>query len=545
MSRNYLRTRWMILLLPIAIMVLAANIGAALPGAGTAEAASSGRGVALAPAGSCAGPVPGQYIYDCALLLTPAEVANLETQAAAVVQAGAPTVVYLQVRDATAQQTLQDAIDLMNRWNVESHPGAHDGFVMLFNLQPGNLRHGQVALYAGEKHSQGNLPISELTRIRTDVMTPLLANGETAEGIAAGLQMVAHDLRYGPPPPPAYQTVAGAIGRIPFNILALIYAAVVALMFVRLRRQAPLSSARQGIGIGGELESPAAPGDLPPAMAGALVRGRVSDAQIEATILDFARRGLLVMEPAGAHKVLVRLQGGGGDLTGYERDVWNDLVDLAGGDHGTISGSELAQLRQGWGDAKDELRRELIERGWYDPAAASARRLPLYILGAIGMAGAVVAVVLMILAQEGWAAIGLVIFAAVGVVAFVRAYQVRDTTVEGEIAAARWRAYRAIVTAGDYEPNLDTDLPYIVALGIVGKLAPRLKAASERGYSPSWFRVPERQRQGYHMPAMGFYPYWVVFHSSAAPVTSGGGSASGGYSGGGAAGGGGGSAGGF
>ncbi|HEX6800806.1 MAG TPA: hypothetical protein VF116_24045, partial [Ktedonobacterales bacterium] len=105
MSRNYLRTRWMILLLPIAIMMLAANIGAALPGAGTAEAASSGRGVALAPAGSCAGPVPGQYIYDCALLLTPAEVANLETQAAAVVQAGAPTVVYLQVRDATAQQT--------------------------------------------------------------------------------------------------------------------------------------------------------------------------------------------------------------------------------------------------------------------------------------------------------------------------------------------------------------------------------------------------------------------------------------------------------
>src|SRR5260221_636968 len=84
---------------------------------------------------------------------------------------------------------------LMKRWKVESQPGARDGFVMFFDLQSGNLRHGQVALYAGEKHAQhGNLPLTELTRIRTDVMTPLLANEETAEGIAAGLQMVASDL---------------------------------------------------------------------------------------------------------------------------------------------------------------------------------------------------------------------------------------------------------------------------------------------------------------------------------------------------------------
>lgn len=245
MSTGSWRVRGVILLLPMVILALASGISAAQPGSTVAAAPASNSVAARVPAEGCAGPVPGQYIYDCAHLLTPAEAANLETQAAAVVQAGAPTVVYLQVRDATAQQTLQDAIDLMNRWNVESHPGAHDGFVMFFNLQPGNLRHGQVALYAGEKHYQhGNLPQSELDRIRTDVMTPLLANGETAEGIAAGLQMVAHDLRYGPPPPPAYQTVAAAIGRIPFNILALIYAAVVALMFVRLGRQAPLSSAR-------------------------------------------------------------------------------------------------------------------------------------------------------------------------------------------------------------------------------------------------------------------------------------------------------------
>src|SRR5579884_3488745 len=198
----------MSLLIPLAgLLALALSLGLAALAPATASAAARD---------GCAGPVPGQHIYDCAHLLTPGEVAYLETQAAAVEQAGAPTVVYLQARDATADQALQDAIDLMNRWNVESRPGAHDGFVMFFDLQPGNLRHGQVALYAGKKHAQGNLPLDELTRIRTDVMTPLLTDGQTADGIAAGLQQVAHDLRYGPPPPPAYRAAAASFGRIPF-----------------------------------------------------------------------------------------------------------------------------------------------------------------------------------------------------------------------------------------------------------------------------------------------------------------------------------------
>ena len=540
MSRLHRPIGWAVLLLPV-ILLFTASMSVTLVSEVSAAAAT--------PAAGCAGPVAGQHVYDCANLLTPAEIANLETNAAAVERAGAPTVVYLQVRDATAEQTLQDAIDLMNRWNVESSTGAHDGFVMFFNVQPGNPRHGQVALYAGEKHYQhGNLPLSELIRIRTDVMTPLLQDGKTAEGIAAGLQMVAHDLQYGPPPPPpppAYQGSAAVIGRFPFAVLGLLYAGVVALLFVRLRRRPPLSSASDEVG---GLPVLATPGDLPPAMAGALIKGRVADAQIEATILDFARRGLLVLEPVGKNKVRVRLLGSGdrgSGLTGYEQEAWNGLVELAGGDQGTISSDELAQLRQDWGEVKTVLRRELIERGWYDPEAATARRRPLYIAGALGMAGVAVGVLLIVLSREGWAMIGIAFFLAAGVAAFVRGYAVLDTTVEGEIAAAPWRAYQASVTARDYQPNLDTDLPYIVALGILGKLTPRLKAASERGYAPSWFHAPEGpEHDGYVTPAVGFFPYWIAFHSSAAPVSSGG-SASGGFAGGGAAGGGGGSAGGY
>jgi uncharacterized membrane protein YgcG len=519
---------WALALLPLILALLAGTTSTARASALATTTTSDG----------CAGPVAEQHIYDCAHLLSPSEISMLEARAAEVERAGAPTVVYLQVRDATANQALQDAIDLMNRWKVESQPGARDGFVMFFDLQSGNLRHGQVALYAGEKHAQhGNLPLTELSRIRTDVMTPLLANGETAEGIAAGLQMVASDLRYGPPPPPAYRTVSAVIGRIPFNLLAALFAGVVALLLVRLARRAPM---------GGEAGSEllATPGDLPPAMVGALIKGRVTDTQIEATILDFARRGLLVMEPTGKNTVSVRLLGNGKGLTGYEQEVWNGLSDRAEGGERTLSSEDLGALRASWGWPKTLLRRELAERGWYDPEGASARRRPLYLAGALGVAGAGIALVLCLLSLEGWAAIGLVIFLGAGCAALVYAYRVPDTTVQGELAAAPWRAYRETVMAHAYEPNLDADLPYIVALGLTGALASRLKAASDSGYAPAWFQRSDGQRPA----ALGFYPYLIVFHSSMYPAPSGsysGGSASGGYSGGGAAGGGGGSAGSF
>jgi hypothetical protein len=283
-------------------------------------------------------------------------------------------------------------------------------------------------------------------------------------------------------------------------------------------------------------------------MAGALVNGRGSDQQIEATVLDFARRGLLVMEPTGADKVQARLIGDGAGLAGFEQEVWNELSARADPTSRILTRDALAAMRKDWGQAKTLLRREMTERGWYDPEAAARRRQPLYIAGAVGIGGALVGLALLLLSKEAWAMLGIVLFAAGGVVAFVRGYAIPDTTVEGDMASASWRAYRDTVSDSAYEPNLDTDLPYIVALGILGKLAPRLKAASERGYSPSWFHSDESQRSAGQpgWATAGFYPYWLLFHNSMTPPSSsGGGSASGGYSGGGAAGGGGGSAGGF
>jgi hypothetical protein len=174
----------------------------------------------------------------------------------------------------------------------------------------------------------------------------------------------------------------------------------------------------------------------------------------------------------------------------------------------------------------------------------------------VASVGVAIGLLLVLLTQEGWPLIGSVICLVSAPVAFVFRHQVPETTAEGLIAAAPWQAYRESVAAQSYEPNLDADLPYIVALGLRDKLAPRLKAASERGYAPAWFRPQTEDHwrtgtgTGTGIGPLGFYPYWIAFHASVAPVptyvgSGGGGSFSGGFSGGGAAGGGGGSAGGF
>jgi uncharacterized membrane protein YgcG len=520
-------------LVPVALLLA---VGLTSLGANTASAA---------PRNSCTGPVAGQHIYDCTGILTPTEIATLEADAAAVDRAGAPTIVYLQTRDADVQQSMDDGRDLLNRWKVESRPGAGDGFVMFFNLKPGDPRHGKFFLATGKQHyNDGKLPQAELERIRDDIMTPLLKDGHTAEGIAAGLQQVAHDLTYGPPPPPQSQVVAASLGRLPYNILALLFAGAVGLLYTRMRRQSPLSTAGDGVHI--DPLALASPGELSPALAGALIRGRVSDAQIEATVLDFGRRGLLTIEPVSTKKVQMRLTGDGKGLTGFEQRVWEGLEEQADESDHTLSSTDLAKARTNWSASRTELRRDLTEHGWYDPEAASARRRPLYIAGAVGIALAVVAFLLIVMSKEGWAAIGMAICLIAGVAGLIWGYSIPNTTVEGEIAAAPWRGYLASVSDRAYEPNLDTDLPYIVSMGLLGKLSSRLKAASERGYSPSWFHAATTGASGNsYVSSMGFYPYWIGFHTSMAPASTSGGTAGGGFSGGGAAGGGGGAGGSF
>jgi uncharacterized membrane protein YgcG len=136
----------------------------------------------------------GQHVYDRANVLRLDQVQMLEQRAATLDALGAPTIVYVRVETATQAQVQAQARQLMDEWDVESARGAHDGFVMLFDLTPGDTRHGQVGMFAGEEHANAELDRAELDRIATEVVRPSLASGDLAGGISAGLEATADDL---------------------------------------------------------------------------------------------------------------------------------------------------------------------------------------------------------------------------------------------------------------------------------------------------------------------------------------------------------------
>src|SRR5262245_40044600 len=141
--------------------------------------------------------VSGQHVYDRASVLSAADVQAIEAKASSLENLGAPAVVFIQVKQATQQQAQQDARDLMDAWNVRSSASTHDGFVMLFDLNPDDVHHGQVGLFAGADYTS-QLSTPELNRIATQVMRPSLSSGDLAGGIRQGLDATASDIQQAP-----------------------------------------------------------------------------------------------------------------------------------------------------------------------------------------------------------------------------------------------------------------------------------------------------------------------------------------------------------
>ncbi len=406
-------------------------------------------------------------------------------------------VVYLQVKNATYDQTLTDAANLMARWGVESQSGAKDGVVILLNLKPGDLRHGQVALYAGKALINGPLPQSELNRIYQDVMLPDLRDGATASGIDAGLDALATDLRAGGPPAPAGQGVARALGTIPYNIVA----ALLALLALGMglpqwrRRRAEAQQAPMTV------PTTTPPATLTPAMGGALITGRVGAAQMEATILDFARRGLLSLEPLNEKQAQIRLLSDGRDLTGYEQALWQALYSQTTDD--VIPPDRLSRVATGWREATATIKRDLLARGWFD-AELGRKRLPYIVLAVVSLILVPVGIVFGVLAAQPWPFIGAALCLIAGGIALAFAFSLSRLTPAGYAAGQEARNYLAGLAALPPDATVSEALPWLVATGRANAFSQRLRMEAA---------------QPINQFAM-IYPYWLLIHTSMAPATS-------------------------
>jgi uncharacterized protein (TIGR04222 family) len=475
-----------------------------------------------------------QRVYDRAGILTPAEIADLETHAAAVERAGAPTVVYLQARDASLDETIQDGRDLMQAWNVESSAGARDGVVVFLNLQPDNKRHGQSAIIAGQKwNEQGVLTDRENQRIYDTVMKPLLSDEKTAAGIAAGLDAVAHNLAFGPPPASASQQRIASLVGWPLGALAGLLILALLALIVRSRRWRKKPSTPPGSA------DFAPPVDLAPALAGALTVGRVRDAQLEATLLDLARRGVIAMEPDGTHLLQIRILQATPSLSGYEAQLFATLLEFAGPE-GVIPAIRVPRLRAAFNPTREALRDDLVARGWFAKNAASRRR-PLFILATISVIVAAIGFVLAAIAESAGGIAPAIALFAVALAGYGFGAAVPDTSEEGELAAGPWRTYQAGLFEAAKRKNtafatpewLDHLMPLVVGLGLGQVFDPALRAASAAGYAPAWLGWPAGSDAGV------FFPYWAGFHRATSGSASDGGGGGAGASAGSSAGGGG------
>ena len=481
-------------------------------------------------------PTPGVRIYDRAGVLSPAQVATLERDAQTVSAAGAPVIVYLQADSATYDETESAAKKLMDLWDIQSAPNARDGLVLFLNLKPGDLHHGQFAFFAGKTQRSGNLPQYELQRIFDDQMKPLMAKGDLAGGLAAGLQAVANSLKNGPAPPPepsAFTTFSRDVSDGPIsllNVLAVFFVAIYAWFARRVWNGRPRASHTLA-------PTTERPGDMQPALVGALVAGKISNDQIVATILDLARRGALAIEQIGKRQAEIRLIDESLVQGDVEQVVWNSL-NIRADDDRIVSSHNIEAARGDWGDARRLLREHLENRGWYDPLA-SAKRRPVY-LATVGLAVFLIAAFVLIIAgQRAWGAVGLglLVAAVIGGLGVMLSYP--DTTQSGRDIAESWHAYiegikmEKSAKYPDTSLNLDDAMPYATAAGVSSALSKRLEQASDRGYAPLWLGPTTRQYgNGYSA-----FAAWMAFNSTVTPSSSGAAGAGGASAGGGGAGG--------
>jgi uncharacterized protein (TIGR04222 family) len=454
-------------------------------------------------------------LHDTAGVLSADEQAEIEQAIADVEAAGAPAVVYLRLLSTEDDQAVDDARELMEAWDIESAPGARDGFVIFLNLEPDDPDRGELGIVAGEEHFEdGALPQSEINRIR-DEMIDHLADDEMAEGILTGLELTAERLVLGPPEPTAFETFLERIGSGPtslLNIVSVVAAMLLGMIGWRSWRDRPQANNLHAI------KTTEPPSDLHPALASSLVDGSVGTQAVEAMLLELVRQGALEIEqdPEDDEKVQIRVINSSLGNTRFERKLLEILANEA--ENGVLDQERMVRTQAYWSEVQTLARQDLEESGLFDPDA-SRRRTPLFVTGIIALLLAVAAFLPLPVIEEPWGLIG------AGILGFVGAFLVGGgasfprTTYEGERQAMPWRGYRdglKDVAKQEYGViDLDEAFPYIVALNVQDDFKDHLEQASEAGYVPQWIRADESDT----LLASNWFVYWIAFHGVVHPHT--------------------------
>jgi uncharacterized protein (TIGR04222 family) len=474
---------------------------------------------------------PGRHVYDTTgSSLDPAQVADVEERVAALGELGADAVVYVRTLDADPDDTFDQVEALQQAWARTAGIDQDTAVAVLVNRAPDDPTDARAGVFVGRTYAEGNVPESEQRDIVEEALVPPLREGDVHAALVAALDRMANSIRNGPPVSGFDRFAARAAESwLPWTALAVAAAGLAGALalFSRRSRGGPTSTPEP---------TTRRPGELSPALAGALVVGGPPPQVVPAVLLDLAARGVVAIEPereggwASSPKVAVRLVDGERVHDGIERAVWEEMAAAA--EDGVVSSRKLGPLAGGTAKVREAVRRPLRERGWLDPRAGTVH-VALAVIAAVCLLIGIAAVVLSAAGSGpllAWLGVGALVAVAIAAFALLAAYPA--LTAAGREAAAPWRAYRDGLKAAAKDPtadlDLDTALPDAVAMGLGDAVGERAKAAAEAGVPLRAFAASSSSGAD-----LATFPWWVAFtsttaHSSSSSTVSGTGAGGGG-----------------
>lgn len=481
----------------------------------------------------------GQRIYDqTSTSLTPPQLTDLQQRVEDLVSTGADPVVYVRELNATPEQTLEQVEALQQAWVRGTGADQDTAVAVLINRNPDDPTDARAGVFVGRTYDDGNVGEGEQLAIVDEALIPPLRDGDVHGSLAAGVERLTSSIRNGPPQDAFEEWAADASDSwLPWAamVAALIGLAAAVAVF-RSRQTADRPDQRPTI---------TRPGDLSPALAGALVLDVPQPSAVPATLLDLAGRGALAIEPervGGTFRdptVQVRLLDERVIHGEVEATVWAELVAAASG--GVVPSKDLQKVASSPKPVLEAVRRQMRAEGWQDQGAGG-RRAALVLIGCIAMVLGFFALVVAGVSGD-WRPLsaGIAALALLAVMAFVFAATYSRLSREGQEAAIPWRAYRdglkRAVKDDAVGLNLDAVLPDLVAVNLGSMIDDRMKAASKSGQTLRAFSATTAA--GAEMPNGAHFAWWAAFNSSTASTASTSGYGGGTVSGGGAGGGGG------
>jgi uncharacterized membrane protein YgcG len=386
--------------------------------------------------------VTGQRVYDNALIFSPETISTAASIITGIeARTGAQVAVYTQVKPESDTLDLanDDARALMDQWGV-GRKGFDDGLVILFDMQ-GNLRHGQVSLYAGAGYRAAFLSDSERQTIFDEEMKPLLVDGDLDGGLLAGLRAV--DANATPDHAATLER-----GR-QINALAVVGALLVGLLLALVAFLRWLRHGRDPVYLDDKsILMPAPPEGLTPAMATVLLADRTTTRAVTAGLVDLAAQGAIAFKQERrqikdnpVHAGITFLGPGSMQLADPERELLDGIVERSKSFGDYISAARLYRLSDHFDAFGKQLERAAVTRGWLTEAPGAVM-LRWGLIGGLELALAIGAGILWLVLSASALFVLTASLALAGVVTLILSSFMPARTRQGAMLYAMLTAYK-------------------------------------------------------------------------------------------------------